>query len=166
MITLQQRQITEPTRLEGEVCRSMGLAPHLVTQYQRIVVQQRGQVAANPGREVRHRKYCICNTLTVSVGWWRQRLVGTVHSERDVPLSTALVPYRGDVDAQRRDLALEQQQIPHTREGDTSSSVAHVQSRGDTQPPRLAIQLQEQEAANPECGVRHLPSRELLVSVG
>ncbi len=67
----------------------------------------------------------------------------------------ALVPYRGGSDTQRPNLALQQQQITDTREGDLSHSVAHVQYRGDTQHPRLAMQQQEQEA-NPEREVRHL----------
>lgn len=67
-----------------------------------------------------------------------------------------LVPYRGDADAQCQNPALEQQQVPHTREGDMLSSIAPVQHNDDTQRPRLAIQWQEQEAENAEDEVRYL----------
>lgn len=71
-------------------------------------------------------------------------------------LSMGLVPYRGDADAQCQNLALEQQQVPHIREGDMLSSTALVQHNHDTHRPRLAIQRQEQEAEHAEGEVRYL----------
>lgn len=85
-----------------------------------------------------------------------QRNVETAHRERSVSLSVALVPYRGDTHTQHRNLALLQQQITNTREGALPRSEAHVQYRGDTQRPRLAMQQQEQEAGDPEREVHHL----------
>ncbi|KAF8271798.1 hypothetical protein EI94DRAFT_1697819 [Lactarius quietus] len=88
--------------------------------------------------------------------WWQQP-VETIHSKCSVhvPLSMALVPYCGDADTQHQNLTLEQQQIIHTREGDISTSIAHVQHSDDTQCLRLSIQQQEQEAENPELKTQH-----------